>query len=96
MRMNIVEARRLLAWGLEPVTLENIDAAFRAAVRAHHPDNGGPGADMAKLGAARDHLRQVVTGAELSCKTCGGEGSVRAKLGRVPCGACKGTGERRL
>lgn len=45
--------------------------------------------------AARDHLRQVVTGANNACLTCRGRGVIRAKMGTTPCAACKGTGDKR-
>jgi len=47
----------------EFATLAQVDAAFMELARRAHPDAGGNHDDMAKLTAARDFARKVLTGA---------------------------------
>lgn len=71
-------------------TREEIADAFRAKVRACHPDSGGTGGDMAALVAAKDLLlaNSVV---ETPCKTCQGRGYIGRGFG-LKCSRCGGTG----
>lgn len=80
----------------DPVTREEIGAAWKRAVRAAHPDAGGAG-DVAELGRARDKLlsdadiydRALANcGKNTSCKMCGGQGTVRGRFGAIPCTSC--------
>lgn len=46
------------------------------------------------LTTAKKVCLDSLSGADLSCKLCGGIGKVRAKMGLTTCGSCKGTGDR--
>lgn len=75
-------------------TPEAVAMAFQRTVKATHPDAGGAGADMDKLKQARDALLNRRNVSDFACKQCSGRGTVPARLGVRPCGACRGTGER--
>src|SRR5579863_726918 len=96
------EARKLL--GLDSavagLTPEIIIEAFRAAAKAGHPDSADYSADhhihnMNALTTAKKTLLDSLSGADFSCKLCGGSGMVRGRMGLVQCGPCKGTGDKR-
>lgn len=111
MKIDEKKARAILGLTDLVLSAANINTAFAVAMKANHPDTTtqamenlnplDPGdncvtawtADSIK--AARDYLRQVVTGADKACKTCRGHGVVRARMGTTPCGACGGTGAKR-
>lgn len=86
----ITRARKLLGL-VEPYTEDDIRAAFRAAVKALHPDAGGQGGDMDSIVAARDTLIGALTTGTI-CAQCGGTGSVRLRVGVTKCTRCKGAG----
>lgn len=55
---------------------DEVRAAYAAAVKADHPDHGGPGTSGAELKLARDQMlgRVPLTG---TCKVCGGRGWIK-------------------
>jgi len=73
---------------------ETVSRHFKRAARASHPDTGGTQGDMdlllqaKKIALCEDETRNS------ACVLCLGAGSVRLKLGTVPCVACKGTGDK--
>lgn len=93
--MNANRAAKLLNLPDGLVTADGVQAAFSAAVKAAHPDNGGTGGDIDELKQARNELlRHTAAGRDFACRQCSGKGTVPARLGVRPCGACRGTGER--
>ncbi len=95
------KAARALLGVSATATPDDIKAAFRTAVRAAHPDNGGTGADMDALTRAKELLLTTMTespgqnsaaNAESACKLCNGVGTVSTGFGSLPCQACRGTG----
>lgn len=92
-----METLGLVGTALAELTAEQVRGAYRATVKALHPDVSKRALipDMDKVGAARDELlRQVAAGGDFACRQCSGNGTVPARLGVRPCGACRGTGER--
>jgi hypothetical protein len=72
---------------------EVIATAFRRAVVTAHPDTGGTATDLSPLLEAKRVLLNRRNVSDFACKQCSGRGTVPARLGVRPCGACKGTGE---
>lgn len=89
--MTPAEAAALL--GLEPgADAAEVRSAYARAVKADHPDHGGPGTGIARLQEARDTLlchREIPP-----CKLCRGVGRVRARFGAQVCTACGGSGDQ--
>lgn len=91
-RRSALEALRLT----DPVTREEIDAAWRRRIREEHEDAGGNGGDLDRLKHARnkllsdDDVRSKATdcGKNTSCKMCGGRRYIRGKFGATPCTSC--------
>jgi DnaJ-class molecular chaperone len=71
----------------------DVREAFRAAIRAVHPDAGGNAAAaperLKELRAARDMLlRWLEQAPKATCKECGGSGYVMGSLAVKPCSRC--------
>ena len=93
--MKFGTALELLGISEWEATPERAREAFNSEVKRLHPDTGGEGADISKLIAARNLVLNRRNDAEFACKQCKGKGTVSARMGVKPCGACKGTGETR-
>lgn len=80
-----------------PATAEEVRAAYVRAVKAMHPDTGGPGGNMAPLKAARDTLLAELNHAVekrplVTCPMCLGRGSVNSGFTTSKCVMCAGKG----
>ena len=64
-----------------PFTQAVIQAAFRKAIMALHPDTGGPGGDSTELQDARKLLILNLNGQNNACPQCRGRGYIPAKFG---------------
>ena len=91
------EAFDALGLTVVPPSPEAVKAAFRALLRAAHPDTGGSADDLERLTIARDVALEVSRAAP--CPRCGG--SKRVAVGKrafvsstVLCPDCSGTGKR--
>lgn len=73
---------------------ETVARHFRRAVMQGHPDTGGALSDMSRLLEAKKVALEEPKAANSACVLCRGAGKVRAKMGTVPCVACKGTGDK--
>lgn len=97
MRFTVVGARRFL--GLhELCTAEEVQTAYRAAVKANHPDTAAAvtGQLIAVLQEARDVLLEALKspGGTPPCAQCAGVGKIRGRFGLQTCEGCSGTGDR--
>lgn len=87
--MRTTEAKRLLGVA-EPLTRENIAAAFRRAAKRTHPDVSSGEWDH-RIVEAKDTLLAALDGEP--CIACGGTGHVPAnKFSLKFCDQCKGEG----
>ena len=87
------EAATLLGVSVDATT-EEVNDAWREAVRRAHPDHGGNG-DISLLKKARSVLsRGGVSGSKTQkCGYCNGRGYQRTKRGgKIRCAPCNGTG----
>lgn len=97
--MTRLTALRLLALDVPDFLLkpETINAAWRARVKASHPDLGNTNVlDFDALGEARDLLLADPAMQNNPCPQCKGRGIVHGAIGARPCGACRGTGEKNV
>lgn len=92
--MKLTAAASILGVDRHALTREAVRAAFVEAARATHPDQGGSGADMARIKLARDVLMREVEAQEslVECPRCNGHGGIKTRGPRVTCPACGGEG----
>lgn len=98
-----MELLGLVGTALDELRPDDVTRAFRRAAMATHPDTTKPGMsqvesnvtrpDMDLLRIARKTLLGDTKEANNACAQCRGRGTVRFRMGVMPCGACKGTGE---
>lgn len=96
-----MEVLGLVGTAVAELTDEDVKIAFRLRCKQFHPDmvvvqyarGIVPKWTMDEVGAARDTLLNRRNVSEFACKQCKGKGTVPARMGVKPCGACKGTGE---
>lgn len=76
---------------LPNVTPEELKAAYRRHVGAHHPDRGGDPVRFSQVVAAYKALRSQGVQLARVCETCSGWGVVGRKVAAL-CPACGGSG----
>ena len=99
-KMNYADACQILQVDVTHMDAATIRARWAAHVREVHPDtadivsaSGKAAWEVHRLTLARDYLLEYVAREKRACKLCNGVGTVRQRLGTLPCVACNGTGE---
>lgn len=102
-----MEVLGLVGTALVELTDDDVRGAFRAQMKAYHPDTTTAAMDPARpeqpqivwtadsIKEARDALLNRRNVDDFACKTCKGTGTVRYRLGTRACVPCKGSGDSR-